>query len=285
MLSYQHAYHAGNHADVLKHVVLGEILAAMQGKDAPLFMLDAFASRGTYDLDSPEALKNREFNTGIGRIWPHRHEPMPAGVTRWLQAVRSVNNDDRCTIIPGSTSLLHHWQRGQDRLAACEMHPQEFEALRMAFTSSRSLGLHKRDAYEALRALLPPREKRGLVLLDPSYEEKDEYRRIGRAVATAYPHFRAGAWLVWYPLLPAGRHRELFRELQKSGMRKILRAELDGSGAFGEAARPMQMQGSGMLIVNPPWQADRGIRASLGWLKGILCPVAGKVRCDWLVPE
>ncbi|OIO68766.1 MAG: 23S rRNA (adenine(2030)-N(6))-methyltransferase RlmJ [Zetaproteobacteria bacterium CG1_02_55_237] len=285
MLSYQHSYHAGNHADVLKHIVLGEVLAAMQQKDAPMFALDAFASRGNCDLDSAEALKNREFDSGIGRIWPHRHEPMPEGVARWLLAVRSMNNDDRCTTYPGSTALLHHWQRDQDRLAACEMHPQEFDALRSSFRSSRSLALHKRDAYEALRALLPPKEKRGLVFIDPSYEEKDEYRRIAQAVTDAYPHFRAGVYLIWYPLLPAGRQRELFRALQKSGIRKILRVELEGNGAFGDTDRPMQMQGSGMLIVNPPWHAAQSIRISLNWLKQVLCPTAGTARSDWLVPE
>jgi len=285
MLSYQHSYHAGNHADVLKHVVLGEVVYAMQQKEAPLFMLDAFASRGSYDLDSPEALKNREFESGIDRIWAHRHTSMPEGVGRWLQTVRSINNDDRCTTYPGSTALLHHWQRDQDRLAACEMHPQEFDALRAAFRSTRSLALHKRDAFEALGALLPPKEKRGLVLLDPSFEEKNEYRRIGRAVAAAYPHFRAGVYLIWFPLLPAGREKELFGELRKSGIRKILRVELQGGGTFGEAENPMQMQGSGMLIVNPPWHAEQGIRDSLGWLKGVLCPSSGHSRCDWLVPE
>jgi len=285
MLSYQHSYHAGNHADVLKHIILGEVLFAMQQKEAPLFMLDAFASRGSYDLDSSEALKNREFESGIARIWPHRHESIPAGVAKWLETVRAVNNDDRCTTYPGSTALLHHWQREHDRLAACEMHPQEFDALRAAFKSTRSLALHKRDAFEALGALLPPKEKRGLVLLDPSYEEKKEYRRIGRAVAAAYPHFRAGVYLIWYPLLPAGREKELFAELRKSGMRKILRVEIDGAGAFGEAENPMQMQGSGMLIVNPPWHAEQGIRDSLAWLKDMLCPSCGASRCDWLVPE
>jgi 23S rRNA (adenine2030-N6)-methyltransferase len=284
MLSYQHAYHAGNHADVLKHVVLGAVLAAMQHKEAPLFALDAFAGRGSYDLDSPEALKNRESDTGIGRIWPHRNESMPEAVAHWLAAVGELAGNGGYSPYPGSTALLQYWRRRQDRLSACEMHPQEFEALRLAFAGKPGLYLHKRDAFEALGALLPPKEKRGLVLLDPSYEDKSEYRCIARALAATWPHFRAGVWLIWYPLLPAGRHKELFRELEKSGMRKILRTELDGRGAFCIGASPMQMQGSGMLIVNPPWQVDAAIRESLIWLKATLCP-AGRSCCDWLVPE
>lgn len=283
MLSYQHSYHAGNHADVLKHVVLGMLLAAMQQKDAPLFALDAFASRGCCDLASPEALKNREFDTGIGRIWPHRDGPMPTAVRHWLDAIEAMADED-FSPFPGSTALIHHWLRPQDRMAACEIHPQEFEALRASFTSSRRVALHKRDAFEALGALLPPKEKRGLVLLDPAYEEKDEYRRVARAIEHVYPHFRAGVYLVWYPILPADRHRELFRGLQKSGIRKILRVELDGRGAFGQQDRPMQMQGSGMLVVNPPWAAVQGMRDTVNWLRERLCP-AGSASSDWLVPE
>ncbi len=283
MLSYQHAYHAGNHADVLKHVVLGAVLAAMQHKDTPLFALDAFAGRGSYDLACPEALRNREFETGIGRTWPHRNEPVPPAVSRWLAAVGALAKEG-FSPYPGSTALLGHWLRTQDRLAACEMHPQEFDALRAAIPASRRLALHKRDAYEAMRALLPPREKRGLVLLDPSYENKDEYRHIARAVAGAWPHFRTGVYLIWYPILPAGRQRELFRGLETSGLRKILRAELDGRGAFCKDDTPMQMQGSGMLVINPPWRVDKAISEALCWLKGRLCP-EGRTRCDWLVPE
>lgn len=283
MLSYQHTYHAGNHADALKHVVLGAVLAGMQRKDSAMFALDAFAGRGNYDLSCPEALKNREFDTGIGRLWPHRDEPMPAAVGRWLAAIGATAHDG-FSPYPGSTVLLRHWLRAQDRLAACEMHPQEFAALRIAIPTSKRLALHKRDAFEAMRALLPPREKRGLVLLDPAYEDKDEYLFIARAVAAAWPHFRAGAYLIWYPLLPAGRQRELFRGLEKSGLRKILRAELDGRGTFRIGDAPMQMQGSGMLIINPPWQVDTAIRDALNWLQEYLCPT-GRARCDWLVPE
>ncbi|MDQ6972086.1 MAG: 23S rRNA (adenine(2030)-N(6))-methyltransferase RlmJ [Mariprofundaceae bacterium] len=285
MLSYQHIYHAGCHADVLKHVVLGEIVAAMQQKEKPLFMLDAFASRGLYHLDSDEALKNREFETGIGRLWPLRDAAMPAGVRRWLDAVRARARMDEFTPFPGSTALLQGWQRPQDRLAACDLHPQEFDALRGNFNSDRSLALHKRDAYEAIRGLLPPKEKRGLVFLDPSYEEKDEYVRIARAVADAYPHFRTGVFAIWYPLLPAARHEDLYRALRRSGLRKILRVELDGRGCFASKDQPMQMQGSGILIINPPWHAQEGIRSSLAWIKDKLTGQQGTGSVNWLVPE
>ncbi len=280
MLSYQHAYHAGNHADALKHVMLGEIIAGMQHKQAPLFMLDAFASRGCYDLRSPEALKNREFDTGIGRLWGHRDEAgVPAGIRRWFGLIDRHNPQGGFRHLPGSTALLADMRRDRDRLAACDLHPQEFEALRRGFASGRRLALHRRDAFEALRALLPPKEKRGLIFLDPSYERKQEYRDIADAVIDAARRFATGVYVVWYPLLPEGRQQQLFDRLQRSGLRKILRVELDCR----DCPPGMRMHGSGLLIVRPPWHAMQAMRASLGWLHDALAGDHG--RFDWLVPE
>ncbi len=281
MLSYQHSYHAGNHADVLKHIILGDIAAGMQKKASPLFLLDAFASRGIYDLTSPEALKNREFDTGIGRLWPLRQEPVPAGVSRWFSLIKQENAAGGFERFPGSTALLASMLRDSDRLAACDLHPQEFEGLRNSFHSSRRLALHKRDAFEALGALLPPKEKRGLVFLDPSYENKDEYSKIAHAIADAYPHFRAGVYVIWYPLLPAGRHNDLFSALKRSGIRKIFRVELDCGDCFPD----MQMFGSGLLIINPPWHAQDAMQASLNWLAEKLTDGKAISRSGWLVPE
>ncbi len=281
MLSYQHSYHAGNHADVLKHIMLGEVVAAMQKKNTAMFHFDAFASRGIYDLTSPEALKNREFDTGIGQLWPQRYQPHPAGVERWFKQIKHENNDGSYNRFPGSTALLASMLREQDRLAACDLHPQEFESLRQSFKSSRKLTLHKRDAFEALGALLPPKEKRGMVFLDPSYEDKAEYSNIAKAISTIYPHFRAGVYVIWYPLLPAARHNDLFRELKRSGIRKILRIELDCGDSFPE----MQMSGSGLLIINPPWHAKQAMQASLNWINENLTQAKGNTYFGWLVGE
>jgi len=286
MLSYQHAYHAGNHADVLKHILLADIVAGMHNKTSPLFLFDVFASRGIYDLTSPEALKNREFETGIGRLWPMRQEALPTGVARWFRLIEHENSAGGFDRFPGSTALFASMLRDCDRLAACDLHPQEFEALRNSFDSSRRLSLHKRDAFEALGALLPPKEKRGLVFLDPSYENKDEYKTVAGAVAGAHRHFRAGVYVLWYPLLPAGRHHDLLNSLKRSGIRKILRVELDCSDFF----PAMQMFGSGLLIINPPWHAMDAMQASLKWIVGALSANkknAGNIKPSfgWLVPE
>jgi len=281
MLSYQHSYHAGNHADVLKHVILGDLVAGMQKKETPLFLFDAFASRGIYDLDSPEALKNREFDTGIGKLWPLRHYKNPQGVERWFKLIASENVDGNFTRFPGSTAMLNSMMRDSDRLAACDLHPQEFEGLRASFNSSRRFSLHKRDAFEALKGLLPPKEKRGLIFLDPSYEIKEEYRDIAKAVILAQRRFATGVYVIWYPLLPAERHEELFNGLKRSGIRKIFRVELDCRDCFPE----MQMSGSGLLIINPPWHAQQAMKDSLNWICEHLTDGNGGKHFGWLVPE
>ncbi|MDQ6970783.1 MAG: 23S rRNA (adenine(2030)-N(6))-methyltransferase RlmJ [Mariprofundus sp.] len=281
MLSYQHTYHAGNHADIFKHILLGDIVAGMQQKPSPMYLLDAFASRGIYDLTSTEAQKNREFETGIGKLWPMRHQTVAAGVKRWFKLIEAENCDGSYHRFPGSTALLASMLRDSDRLAACDLHPQEFESLRQGFKSSRKLTLHKRDAFEALGALLPPKEKRGVVFLDPSYENKTEYSDIANVISKVYPHFRAGVYVIWYPLLPAARHQDLFKELKRSGIRKILRVELDCGDCFPD----MQMHGSGLLIINPPWHAKQAMQSSLSWINQNLTQGKGITSLGWLVPE
>jgi len=281
MLSYQHSYHAGNHADVLKHIILGDLIAGMQKKASPIFLFDAFASRGIYDLTSPEALKNREFNTGIGQLWHLRQGVIPEGVARWFRLIECENTNDNFQNLPGSTALFASMLRETDRLAACDLHPQEFNMLRHSFNSSRRLALHKRDAFEALRALLPPKEKRGLIFIDPSYEEKSEYIKVARTIISVYPRFRAGTYVIWYPLLPAERHHALLRELKRSGIRKILKLELDCHRCFPD----MQMFGSGLLIINPPWHAQQAVKTSLKWISDNLGGGKGKSCLNWLVPE
>ncbi|MDQ6994659.1 MAG: 23S rRNA (adenine(2030)-N(6))-methyltransferase RlmJ [Mariprofundaceae bacterium] len=279
MLSYQHSYHAGNHADILKHIILGDVVAGMQKKATPMFMLDAFAGRGMYDLHAEDAQKTHEFDTGVARLWPIQDDDIPEGVARWKSLIEVENPDGGFSRFPGSTAMLAHMLRPMDRLAACDLHPQEFNALRQGFRSHRRFSLHQRDAYEALHAFLPPKEKRGLIFLDPSFEDKTEYQAIAESIADIYAHFRAGVYVIWYPILPAGRDIELFRAFKKSAIRNILRVEMRGH--FPD----MQMQGSGLLIVNPPWHAQAAMQASLSWIHAHLLGEKGKSSIQWLVKE
>jgi len=278
MLSYQHTYHAGNHADVFKHIILSTVLAGMQHKETGIMLLDAFAGRGLYDLSSEHAEKTDEMQSGIAALWPLK-QSIPAPIRRWKQLIKSYNIHDALRYYPGSTALFASMKRPQDRLLACDLHPQEFTALRQNFPSQRGFSLHKKDAYEALRAFLPPKEKRGLVFLDPSFEDKSEYQRIADAVIQAYAHFRAGVFVIWYPLLPAQQELDMLHTFQDSGIRKILR--LEASGNFPD----MQMQGSGLLIINPPWHAEQAMQQALAWIQEAHLGAQGNTLYRWLVPE
>ena len=279
MLSYQHTYHAGNHADILKQTMLSALIAGMQHKEGGLFLFDTFASRGNYDLTSTEALKNREFATGVEPLWSHRNDgELPESIQRWFTLLAEHNRGDEVQQFPGSTALMASMLRPQDRLAACDLHPQEFAALRRHFRQHRRVALHQRDAYEALKALLPPKEKRGLVFLDPSYEDKSEYRKIMQAVEAVYPHFRQGVYVIWYPILPAAREKQLLAEVRMSGIKNVLNIELHCGDHFPE----MQMAGSGLLVINPPWHAQKEMEIALAWISKHLVARSGRSCFEWL---
>ncbi len=279
MLSYQHTYHAGNHADILKQTMLSALIAGMQHKEGGLFLFDAFASRGSYDLTSTEALKNREFATGVEPLWSHRNDgELPESIQHWFTLLAEHNRGDEVQQFPGSTALMASMLRPQDRLAACDLHPQEFAALRRHFRQHRRVALHQRDAYEALKALLPPKEKRGLVFLDPSYEDKSEYRKIMQAVEAVYPHFRQGVYVIWYPILPAAREKQLLAEVRMSGIKNVLNIELHCGDHFPE----MQMAGSGLLVINPPWHAQKEMEIALAWISKHLVARSGRSCFEWL---
>jgi len=193
--------------------------------------------------------------------------------------IEAENVDGGFSRFPGSTAMLASMLRPTDRLVACDLHPQEFDALRQGFRSHRRFSLQKIDAYQALRAFLPPKEKRGLIVLDPSFEDKSEYQGIAEAVTHAYKHFRAGVYVIWYPILPAGRELDLFRTFKKSTVRNILRLEMRGH--FPD----MQMQGSGLLIINPPWHAQAAMQASLSWIHAHLLGKDGTSSMQWLIQE
>jgi len=279
MLSYQHSYHAGNFADVHKHSVLSLLLIALQAKEKPFFVLDAFAGRGLYQLDDAAAEKTGEYHQGIERIW---QEPsLPDSMTGYMQAVRNENIDSRLMRYPGSPLLIRSMIRNQDRMAVCELHPAEFDALRQSLHSERRVALHKRDAIDGMKAMLPPKERRGLLLLDPAYELKQEYESVPAAVIDTYRHWREGIYAIWYPILAAGNHEKLRASLKRSGIRKILDTQLmvDDPESGG-------MYGSGMIIINPPWKLKDQMEELLPWLTARLAnDGSGPSGVKWLVPE
>lgn len=317
MLSYRHAFHAGNFADVTKHVVTVAVVAAIQRKDNPCYFHDTHAGAGAYEFVAPEALKNREFDQGIGRILTYSDATSPPPVVaRYLMLVQQFNswvsgnsfsesrnswvsnnsgssnlgdNDtvsgttrDAITRYPGSPALLRAMLRPQDRLLLTELHPTDHTALAARFRGDRQVQVHKQDAYQGLKAFLPPPERRGMVLIDPAYERKDEYARVVRGLQTAYARWRQGVYLIWYPLLAVDQRDRFHQDVRATGIPKILCAEL----TVAALGRQLHFAGSGMLIVNPPWKLDEELAEALPWLakqlrQGPCCDH----HLDWLVPE
>ncbi len=281
MLSYQHEYHAGNFADVHKHLCLRVLFESLLRKEKPFCYVDCHAGAGVYDLDCLEARRTAEFNAGIGTLWAHRTGGGPAALTAYLEAVAALNPDGRLRHYPGSPALAGQWLRSRDKALLLELHPQAQLALKKNLRGDSRFSTHARDCYEGLPALVPPPIRRGLVLLDPSYEVKDEYRRIVALTAAAFKRWDTASYAIWYPLLGAARHLELLSALERSGMPGILVTELTVAGRDSTDG----MYGSGMAIVNAPWQTDQVLAALLPAVADLLAPGAGAAHLRWLAGE
>ncbi|RPE81176.1 23S rRNA (adenine(2030)-N(6))-methyltransferase RlmJ [Vulcaniibacterium tengchongense] len=286
-MNYRHAFHAGNHADVLKHVALLALCDALTAKPAPLFALDTHAGRGLYALDADAARRTGEAEGGIGRLLAEA--PRQPLLRRYLDAVRACRLAHGRAAYPGSPWLLAHALREQDRIAACELHPEEADVLRRHFAADPRMAVHERDGYAALKALLPPRTgatryARGLVLIDPPYEAQlDEFDAVLGALRDALARWPQAVYAVWYPIKLRRALRPFHRRAAALPAKSALVAELlvraDDS--------PLRMNGSGLLLLNPPWQFDAALRAALPALARVLGEgpgAGGEVR--WLVaPE
>jgi 23S rRNA (adenine2030-N6)-methyltransferase len=278
-MNYRHAYHAGNFADVLKHVVETGVLEYLQRKEAPLFYLDTHAGRGRYRRDDPAMQQGKEFLTGVVRVLGADHAP--ALVARYLGVVRADTTPaGELASYPGSPLVAQALLRAQDRAALCELEAGELALLRQALGRDPRFHLHQRDGYEALGALLPPRERRGLVLIDPPYEDPAEFARLADGLRTALARWPSGVVAAWYPLARRGGAAGFLRNCQAELTRPALLAEL----TLRPADSPVGMYGAGVLVINPPWQLDAALSEALAWLAGALSPQA-RSRLDWLVPE
>jgi 23S rRNA (adenine2030-N6)-methyltransferase len=278
-MNYRHAFHAGNHADVLKHVTLLAWLDALMGKDAAVFVLDTHGGRGHYALDAEAAERTGEGQAGIGRLWG-KHG-LPAAVQRLCGVVAASNPDGKLRVYPGSPRIALSALRPQDRLAACELHPEEAAALKSALAHDARAAVHQRDGYEATRALLPPKEKRGLVLIDPPYEAQEaEYPRVLEAAKDALERWPTAGVAVWYPIKQRRTLHVFFRQAGLMAPRGLLCAELlvrpDDS--------PLRLNGSGMLLFHPPWKLDAALAPALPVLSRLLGESHASTRLEWLRP-
>ncbi|GAB2808837.1 23S rRNA (adenine(2030)-N(6))-methyltransferase RlmJ [Dyella kyungheensis] len=290
-MNYRHAYHAGNFADVLKHSVLFALIEAMQAKATQFAFIDTHAGSGCYALDGVEAGKTGEYKDGISRLlFPDLHpnsgkgQALPPLLRRWLDAIlRLPGNDHGLKLYPGSPLQVANAMREIDSAQLCELHPEEATRLRDLFHHDHRVHVHQRNGYEALKALLPPKEKRGLVLIDPPYEAQEaEYRVIEKALKAALERWPTGVYAVWYPIKLRSQVQPFHRWLQHCSARRVLRAELlvhpDDS--------PLRLNGSGMVILNAPWKLDEALRDSLRVMAPMLSQERpAQWRLDWLVED
>ena len=288
-MNYRHHYHAGNYADVFKHVLLLQLVRAMQRKEKGFLYLDTHAGRGGYDLSVPSVLpdgrsREPEFPAGIGRLWDATG--LPPVLKDFTELVRRFNDRNGATgpelkYYPGSPWIAKLLLRPQDRMALCELREDDAEALDFEFAREKRVTVQVIDGYTGLKALLPPPEKRALVLIDPPFESKREFADVARGLKDALKRLPGAVCAVWYPITERARTAEFHHALLELAVPALF-AELMIAGEASE----LRMKGCGLLILNPPWQIDREIRAVLPVLREKLKVDAGaNTACAWLVPE
>jgi 23S rRNA (adenine2030-N6)-methyltransferase len=278
-VNYRHAYHAGNFADVVKHAALALVLEHLAAKDKPFAVLDTHAGIGRYDLAAIEAEKTGEYRDGILKVLDRPH---PA-LAPYLRVVAALNAPGQAEprFYPGSPELIARLARPQDRIQLVELHPDDAAALAESYAGDRRVAVYGEDGYAALKALLPPQPRRGLVLIDPPFEVTDEFDRLARGLRHAHRRFATGIYLLWYPIKARAPVAAFHAELAQGDVRRITVAEL----LLRPADDPERLNGCGLVIVNPPWQLAATLAELLEWLRGRLAPQSGRVRVETLVPE
>lgn len=275
MLSYLHGFHAGNHADVLKHTVQTLLLNKLKAKDKPFVYIDTHAGAGLYDLQSEEARKNAEFTGGVRKLLP-AEDKLPE-LADYFGSVQAHGRH-----YPGSPQLAADLLRPDDRLILMELHNREVRELRNNLGKDPRIGIHHRDGFEGLVALVPPKPARGMVLMDPSYEVAEDYDKALSALITASTRWPTGIYMLWYPVLSRQRDqsRLMRRRLKESGFSNLLLAELK----IREQQEEFGMCGSALAIVNAPWRFDGQLRALLPKLQALLAEdAAADWKVEWLI--
>lgn len=281
-MNYRHIYHAGNFADVLKHAVLARLVRYLQNKDKAFRVLDTHAGIGLYDLSSEEAQKTGEWQTGIGKLMQAElAAPVADLLEPYLSVVREMNPDGGVKLYPGSPKLTRMLLRLQDRLSAMELHPDDSRALARQFEGDFQVRVTELDGWLALGAHLPPKEKRGLILVDPPFEIAGEYERLVDGLAKAYRRFATGTYCLWYPIKKGAPIKAFHEQLQALEIPKMLCAELSV-----RSDREEGLSGSGLIIVNPPFTLKDELHTLLPVLKTIMAQDRyASQRAFWLRGE
>lgn len=282
MLSYQHGFHAGNFADVHKHWVVSRLLVHLCAKPRGWTWYETHAGRGHYDLTSEQARKTGEWRHGIGRLWTERDQA-PEVFQVYFEALEKLNTTGKLEAYAGSPLLAAMQSHPGRELVLCELHPQEFTRLRHAMKPFGHCHLHHRDGFEGVAALVPPHSGRGAILVDPSYEHKDDFTRIPRWVDAVLGRWRQAMIAIWYPVLERPHHRDLLMGLKAQGVRNVWRSELMRPA---EEDPSQRMRGSGMVVINPPWKLAADIESGWDWLARRLgADAAQSTASDMWIPE
>jgi 23S rRNA (adenine2030-N6)-methyltransferase len=282
-MNYRHAFHAGGFADVLKHAVLARILVHLRAKPAAFRVIDTHAGAGRYGLTGDEAMRGGEWRDGIGRLLGAAiGEEARALLAPYLDAVAACNGGARLSTYPGSPFLVRALLRPQDRLIACELEPVAAAALARNLARDARCKAVAIDGWTALNAYVPPKERRGLVVVDPPFEETSEFARLAQGLETAHRKWPGGTYLLWYPIKEREGPEALARRLRRSGMAKILRAELSVPVPRGST----RLGACGLIVVNPPWTLADELEILLPELAASLAGERGGAhRVDWLAGE
>lgn len=274
MLSYRHAFHSGNHADILKHIVLIEILEYMKIKETAFRYIDTHSGAGMYSLNTGFAAQNCEYESGISRIM--KNEESCSKIASFLSIIKKANETDSITKYPGSPWIAKEFLRAQDDSFLFELHPSDYDIVEEVFARDNRFHVQKKDGFANLKALLPPPSKRALTLIDPSYEVKADYERLIYVINDSLKRFETGTYAIWYPMLAQEASLELPDNLIQASTRPWLKVELQVKRKPSEGRG---MYGSGMFIINPPWTLEARMIELMPWLLSVLKQTEGGSYC------
>lgn len=264
-MNYRHVYHAGNFADVVKHVILTMLITSLQRKETPFCYIDTHAGTGYYDLLSDFASKSKEYTGGIEKVI--QQNDAPPIVKKYLYCVHQINNKltnskyASLRYYPGSPMIARQLIRPIDKIIACELQPEEYQSLRNTFSGDKQVAIHHMDGFLGLKAFLPPTERRGLVLIDPPYENPDEFTRIAHSLPISLKRWETGVYAIWYPIKEKIQVERFYRALKQSVKQPVLAIELT---IYPDLLN--HLNGCGLVIINPPWQFHEAVNEMLPWL-------------------
>ncbi|WP_248767985.1 23S rRNA (adenine(2030)-N(6))-methyltransferase RlmJ [Pseudomonas sp. MWU12-2345] len=278
-MNYRHAFHAGNHADVLKHLILTRLIALMARKEQPFAYIDSHAGIGLYDLKGDQASRTGEYLEGIARLWGE--QALPAVTADYMRVLHEMNPDGELRYYPGSPELARRLTRERERILLNEKHPEDGKLLKDNMKGDRRVAVHLGEGWHVARALLPVAEKRSVLLIDPPFEQLDEMQRCAASLKEAIGRMRQTVAAIWYPIKDQRALKRFYQDLAGSGAPKLLRVEL----LVHPLDTPASLNGSGLAIANPPWGLEEELRELLPWLAQKLGQTQGDWRMDWLIAE